>query len=157
MTLRAVSLFSGGGGLDIGFEEAGFEVEVCVDNDFESCKTLRHNRPDWTVFEGDIRDFAPSAGADVVIGGPPCQGFSTAGKGNPDDPRNFLWKEYFRIVQAVDPRAVVLENVAGLTHRRNREHLRGITCTLKKLGFRTAPKYWTLLIFAFHSSESACS
>jgi DNA (cytosine-5)-methyltransferase 1 len=136
MTLRAVSLFSGGGGLDIGFEQAGFAVDVCVDNDFESCKTLRHNRPDWNVFEGDVRNFEPPSTADVVIGGPPCQGFSTAGKGDPDDPRNFLWREYFRIVRAADPRAIVLENVAGLTHRRNQSHLTGITRTMTDLGFK---------------------
>lgn len=137
-SLTLISLFSGGGGLDLGFERAGCEVEVCVDNDPESCKTLRHNRPQWDVFEGDIRKFEPKAKATLVIGGPPCQGFSTAGKGNPDDPRNFLWREYFRIVEAVQPTALVLENVSGLKHGKNRDHLTGIQKTLHSLGYEFA-------------------
>src|SRR4051794_18421014 len=58
--LRVVSLFTGCGGLDLGFEAAGCETVAAVDNDFESCKTLRYNRPEWNVFEGDIRDYNPS-------------------------------------------------------------------------------------------------
>lgn len=133
-----VSLFSGGGGLDIGFERAGFDVAVCVDNDPSSCDTLRRNRPEWDVFEGDIRDYRPRPGmrADVVIGGPPCQGFSTAGKGNPDDPRNFLWMEYFRIVRSVQPRVVVIENVAGMAHKKNGDHISGIFAELEELGYQ---------------------
>jgi DNA (cytosine-5)-methyltransferase 1 len=135
VTLRLVSLFTGAGGLDIGFERAGFEVIFCVDNDREACKTLRYNRPAWRVFEGDIREFEAKDSADVVIGGPPCQGFSTAGKGDPNDPRNFLWSEYFRIVRQVRPRAIVLENVAGLMNRKNQEHLLGIETELAHLGY----------------------
>lgn len=132
-----VSLFSGGGGLDIGFERAGFDVAVCVDNDPSSCDTLRRNRPEWDVFEGDIRDYRPPRGlrADVVIGGPPCQGFSTAGKGNPDDPRNFLWMEYFRIVRSIQPRVVVIENVSGMAHKKNGDHISGIFAELEGLGY----------------------
>ncbi|SHO97505.1 DNA cytosine methyltransferase [Mycobacteroides abscessus] len=136
--LTLVSLFSGGGGLDLGFERAGFEVKTCVDNDPESCKTLRHNRPEWDVFEGDIRNFHPTTTADVVIGGPPCQGFSTAGKGDPNDPRNYLWQQYFRIVEAVQPRAVVLENVSGLRNGKNKDHLAGIEAKLHSLGYEFA-------------------
>lgn len=134
--MRALSLFSGGGGLDLGFHEAGVEVVACVDNDPEACKTLRHNRPDWTVHEIDIRKYQPDVEADIVIGGPPCQGFSTAGKGDPNDPRNYLWREYLRIVAAVRPRAVLLENVAGMTIRKNRHHLRAVCTELEKLGYR---------------------
>src|SRR5690606_21607038 len=123
--MRYVSLFSGGGGLDLGFERAGWEPVVCVDNDPVACQTLTHNRPDWNVVCDDIRNFdaTPYAGADAVVGGPPCQGFSTAGKGDPNDPRNFLWREYMRVVSEVRPRALVLENVSALTHRRNGDHL----------------------------------
>lgn len=137
--LRVLSLFTGAGGLDLGFERAGCETVVAVDNDYESCKTLRYNRPDWDVFEGDIREFVPAYDdIDIVIGGPPCQGFSSAGKGNPQDPRNFLWKEYLRVVEAVKPRAVVIENVSGLKHRRNGDHLSGILSALEALGYEFA-------------------
>lgn len=140
MGYKVVSLFTGAGGLDLGFERAGCDVAICVDNDPEACKTLRHNRPDWPVFEGDIRQFNPTpyVGADLVIGGPPCQGFSSAGKGDPKDPRNFLWQEYFRVVDAVRPKALVLENVSGLRHRRNGDHLSGIMASLEKLGYHFA-------------------
>lgn len=131
-----LSLFSGGGGLDLGFEMAGFRTVACVDYDPESCKTLRFNRPSWEVFEGDIRSFVPKGAFDVVIGGPPCQGFSTAGKGDPDDPRNFLWREYFRIVASVMPSALILENVAGLLNHKNKHHLDAFLRKLKSLGYQ---------------------
>jgi len=121
--------------LDLGFEMAGFRTLTCVDNDPESCKTLRHNRPQWEVFEGDIRDFRPKGKYDIVIGGPPCQGFSTAGKGNPDDPRNFLWREYFRVVAKVRPRAILLENVAGMLLKKNVHHLDRFLEKLGGLGY----------------------
>lgn len=133
---RVLSLFTGCGGLDLGFETIGAQTVECVDNDHESVKTLHHNRPDWKVFEGDICDYRPiSSDVDIVIGGPPCQGFSTAGYGDPKDPRNYLWREYFRVVQEVRPRAIVLENVSALAHKRNNDHLTGIIDTLKRNGY----------------------
>lgn len=134
--MRVLSLFTGAGGLDLGFEAAGCETVSAVDNDPESCKTLRFNRPQWNVFEGDIRDYRPAVrDVDLVIGGPPCQGFSSAGKGDPNDPRNYLWREYFRVVRAVQPRAVVLENVSALTHKKNGSHLAGIIDELESSGY----------------------
>jgi DNA (cytosine-5)-methyltransferase 1 len=133
--LSVLSLFTGTGGLDIGLEMAGLETVVCVDNDPESCKTLRHNRPDWKVFEGDIREFEPVGSFDVVVGGPPCQGFSTAGKGDPNDPRNFLWKEYFRVVERVRPKAILLENVAGMMNKKNSHHIEEFIEKLRDLGY----------------------
>lgn len=130
-----LSLFTGGGGLDIGLEMAGLETVVCVDNDSESCKTLRFNRPEWHVYEGDVRAFDPKGKFDLVVGGPPCQGFSTAGKGNPDDPRNFLWREYFRIVEKVRPLALLLENVAGMANKKNSHHLNEFIAHLEQLGY----------------------
>lgn len=133
---KVLSLFTGGGGLDVGLELAGLETIACVDNDYESCKTLRFNRPEWEVFEGDIREYEPTGMFDLVVGGPPCQGFSTAGKGNPDDPRNFLWREYFRIVEKVKPLALVLENVSGMANKKNAHHLNGFIDELKALGYQ---------------------
>lgn len=134
-TPRVLSLFSGGGGLDIGLETAGFQTIVCVDNDPESCKTLRYNRSSWKVVEVDIRRFEPAGTFDVVVGGPPCQGFSTAGKGDPSDPRNFLWREYFRIVAGVKPTAILLENVAGMLSRKNSHHMEEFCEKLRVLGY----------------------
>ena len=132
---RVLSLFTGGGGLDLGLEMAGLQTVECVDNDHESCKTLRENRPEWSVFEGDIRNYVPEGSYDLVVGGPPCQGFSTAGKGDPNDPRNFLWKEYFRIVERVRPLALLLENVAGMANKKNEHHLREFLSRLENLGY----------------------
>lgn len=138
--MRYVSLFSGGGGLDLGFEAAGFDPLVCIDSDPVACETLSHNRPNWNVVCGDIREFnaTPYRGADLVVGGPPCQGFSSAGKGDPEDPRNFLWQEYFRVVREVRPRAIVLENVSALGNKRNGDHLSGIIRALTEDGFNFA-------------------
>ena len=135
--MRHVSLFSGGGGLDLGLEEAGFEPLVCLDNDPVACETLRYNRPSWNVVCQDIREFDARkyAGADLVAGGPPCQGFSTAGKGDPEDPRNFLWQEYFRVVEEVQPEAIILENVSALSNKRNGDHLTGIITALGAQGY----------------------
>lgn len=133
--LTVLSLFTGTGGLDLGLEMAGLETIVCVDHDPESCKTLRHNRPNWQVFEGDIRQFQPTGSFDLVVGGPPCQGFSTAGKGDPNDPRNFLWQEYFRVVELVRPKAILLENVAGMMNKKNSHHIEEFIERLAGLGY----------------------
>jgi DNA (cytosine-5)-methyltransferase 1 len=122
--LTCLSLFSGGGGLDLGFERAGyghaaaFEIlDVCGD-------TLRTNRPDWDVrsgsLAGDVRGvaFSPFRGVDIVHGGPPCQPFSTAGKqAGADDPRN-MWPDFVRCVLQTRPRAFVAENVPGMLDRK---------------------------------------
>lgn len=150
--LTVLSLFTGTGGLDLGLEMAGLETLVCVDNDPESCKTLRHNRPNWSVFEGDIRKFEPVGTFDLVVGGPPCQGFSTAGKGDPNDPRNFLWKEYFRVVERVRPKAILLENVAGMMNKKNSHHIEEFIKRLSSLGYST--KYAVLDASAFGVPQS---
>jgi len=122
--LTALSLFAGGGGLDIGFERAGY-AHVASFEILEICgQTLRQNRADWRVEAGaeagDVRlaRFAAFRGVDVVHGGPPCQPFSTAGKqrGASDD-RN-MWPEFVRCVLQARPRAFVAENVPGMLDRK---------------------------------------
>lgn len=118
--LTCLSLFSGGGGLDVGFERAGFDHSACFEL-LDICgETLRLNRPTWDIHsgesEGDVRNakFSQFRGVDIVHGGPPCQPFSIAGKqAGADDPRN-MWGEFVRCVQQVRPRAFVAENVVGL-------------------------------------------
>ncbi len=125
--LPVISLFSGAGGLDIGFKQAGFRTAVLVEFDPACCRTLRKNMPDVPVLEGDINQIATSqilsaAGlnpldAALVIGGPPCQSFSLAGKRmGLNDPRGRLVLEFIRVVREALPKAFVMENVRGLTN-----------------------------------------
>jgi DNA (cytosine-5)-methyltransferase 1 len=118
--LRALSLFSGGGGLDLGFEYAGFEhvaayeiLEICGD-------TLARNRPDWEIHVGEQGDveredwkrYADSV--DVIHGGPPCQPFSIAGKQKGAEDERNMWPAFIKAIKAIRPRAFVAENVTGL-------------------------------------------
>lgn len=120
----AVSLFSGCGGFCEGVETAGFEVCVAVELDKFACETYRHNFPKTLLFEGDVHDFlAPGTdhadeyrlqNIDLVFGGPPCQGFSQIGMRRLDDERNELYKQYTRVVQMLQPRVFLMENVPNL-------------------------------------------
>lgn len=123
--MKAISLFSGAGGMDIGFEQAGFEIAVSVELDSACCETLRYNRPSLKVLEADISkvsgdEILELAGLKrteptIVIGGPPCQSFSLAGKrlGMEDD-RGKLLFEFTRIVREILPVVFVMENVKGM-------------------------------------------
>lgn len=125
--LKVISLFSGAGGLDIGFERAGFEIAVSVEIDTACCETLAANKPNLPIINKSIVDVTgeeilKTANIKVgepalVIGGPPCQSFSLAGarKGLYDD-RGKLLFEFVRIVRETLPKAFVLENVKGLTN-----------------------------------------
>lgn len=112
---RVVSLFAGAGGLDLGFRQAGYDVVWANELSPDAAATYRANLGDHLV-EGSITDIASDAlpECDVVIGGPPCQGFSVAGKMDPDDPRSRLVWELFRVVRDRRPRAFVMENVKAL-------------------------------------------
>ena len=127
MAKKIISLFSGAGGMDIGFHKAGFETAVAVEQDPSCCATLRRNMPNVNVIEGDITKISTSeilqAGklqpleAALVIGGPPCQSFSLAGKRmGMDDPRGKLILEYIRVVREALPVAFVMENVKGMAN-----------------------------------------
>lgn len=114
--LKTVSLFSGCGGMDLGFQQAGFTIDWANEIDTDACSTYRHNIGDH-VFQGDIRTIQRSDlpdDIDVVIGGFPCQGFSMAGKRVVNDDRNFLYKEMKRVIEMVQPKIFVAENVRGL-------------------------------------------
>jgi DNA (cytosine-5)-methyltransferase 1 len=122
---KVISLFAGAGGLDIGFENAGFEIAVAIESDPSCCNTLRKNNPKLKVIERCIEDVPSSeimevAGlkpleAALVIGGPPCQPFSLAGnREGLNDPRGKLLLEFIRIIRETLPKGFVLENVKGL-------------------------------------------
>jgi DNA (cytosine-5)-methyltransferase 1 len=112
----SLGLFAGAGGLDLGFEAAGFEHTEANDILPFAAATLRRNRPSWHVVEGDVRGYTPSFrnGLDVLLAGFPCQGFSLGGKRDPNDIRNTLYREVIRIAKVMKPRVVVMENVLNL-------------------------------------------
>lgn len=118
--LTSISLFSGGGGLDLGFERAGFAHKASFEILDVCGATLQANRPHWSIHAGAVSGdvqraaFTRFRGVDVVHGGPPCQPFSTAGKqAGADDPRN-MWPSFVACVLRSRPRAFVAENVPGL-------------------------------------------
>ena len=141
-----VDLFSGSGGFSLGFDWAGFKNVFSVEFDHEICETYRKNFPNHRLIERDIRlltdeeidKLIEGVSVDVIIGGPPCQGFSIAGnigRTFADDPRNRLFKEFVRVVRLVQPSCFVMENVARLyTHLNGRTREEIIQC-FEELGY----------------------
>jgi DNA (cytosine-5)-methyltransferase 1 len=125
--LSAISLFSGAGGMDIGFEAAGFHTEWANDLDPIACATHAENLG-GKVEAGPIQDFmgtmSQRSGVDLVFGGPPCQGFSVAGKMDPQDARSALIWQFFEVVERVRPAAFVCENVKALASLSKWERVR---------------------------------
>ena len=110
----SVGMFSGAGGLDLGFEQAGFEHLAAMDHDPWAIRTLMKNRPGWNVDEADARDWAWDDEVDVLVAGPPCQGYSLGGNRQATDERNLLYREVLRVARDIRPRVVVIENVLNL-------------------------------------------
>jgi DNA (cytosine-5)-methyltransferase 1 len=110
---RVIELFAGCGGMALGFKEEGFRTVLANEWDKDACDTLRANVTD-RVLNCAIQEIETFPDADVVAGGPPCQGFSNLGERVPNDPRNQLWRQYFRCVEQVHPKIFVLENVPPL-------------------------------------------
>ena len=123
--MRSVELFTGAGGLALGASLAGFKHDVLVEWNKDACETLRQNRTHklakkWTVQEGDIAKFdfrTISPDVDLLAGGPPCQPFSIGGKHKGMDDKRNLFPEYFRAVRVLTPKALIIENVRGLTRK----------------------------------------
>lgn len=145
--LTAISLFSGAGGLDVGFEQAGFHTVFANEFDHDAAEAWRINRPETAhvMVEGDInehlRDLAAFHDIDVIIGGPPCQGFSVAGKMDPNDERSQLVWRFMDAVEIVRPKAFVMENVAALGVLEKWKGVRkGILAKGKALGYNVSFK-----------------
>lgn len=141
-----IDLFSGSGGFSLGFDWAGFENVFSVEYDHEICETYRYNFPNHNLIECDITklednkvlELVDGLDVDVVIGGPPCQGFSMAGnigRHFVDDPRNHLFKEFARVVGLVKPKCFVMENVARLYTRLKGQTREEIISQFQKLGY----------------------
>jgi DNA (cytosine-5)-methyltransferase 1 len=112
---RAISLYSGAGGLDLGFAREGFEIRWAVDHDAFAVQTYNKNLEPYACC-ADVLQVDPPAGLapDIVIGGPPCQGFSVIGRMDPKDPRSRHVDHFFDVVEELEPRAFVMENVKAL-------------------------------------------
>lgn len=137
--MPAVSLFSGAGGMDVGITRAGFEIDFANDLDPAACETYRLNHSD-AIRNGPLEEFLSSLrqfrGAELVFGGPPCQGFSVAGKMNPNDIRNELIFKFFEAVEIVAPTAFICENVKALASLSRWQSIRdALIERAKKLGY----------------------
>lgn len=136
--LRVIDLFCGAGGMTLGFKQAGFQSVFAIDADRHAVETYALNFGDHVIC-GDIRQVKTFPAADIVIGGPPCQGFSRLGKqthGKPTEESyegNGLWAEYMRCVEQVRPKVFVIENVADFF-----KHFAwtGVQCETKRLGYQ---------------------
>jgi DNA (cytosine-5)-methyltransferase 1 len=138
-----IDLFSGCGGLSHGLEMAGHKCLLGVDANPEAIASFAANHHDAAVYLGDIkklsekklRELLKGSKIDMVVGGPPCQGFSTVGRGDTDDERNLLFKEFVRIVKLTKPKIILFENVTGLVAKKNQPILMAIFRHFEKLGY----------------------
>ena len=149
--IKTLSLFTGAGGLDIGFHKAGFDILGCVEIEPAYAKTLEQNRgagrffgPNLNIHCQDIRNFDPTPyvgmGIECVIGGPPCQTFSAAGRRSGGvlgtiDARGRLFESYCRILKAISPEVFVFENVYGLPGANDGAPWREICSAFAELGY----------------------
>ena len=140
--MKLISLFSGCGGLDLGFERAGFEIPVANEFDPTIWATFKANHPKTKLIEGDIRkikeeDFPDEI--DGIIGGPPCQSWSEAGSlRGIEDSRGKLFYEYIRILKSKQPKFFLAENVSGMLANRHSEAVKNIIETFKDCGYNVS-------------------
>lgn len=151
MSLNAIDLFSGAGGLHIGFERAGYDIKLCIDNNDLVEKTHRRNFPNIPMINRDIncvpseeiKTYLKGESVDIVIGGPPCQGFSTIGKrvsSDPEkrtkkDPRNELVLTYAKLIRELRPKFIVMENVKGILTLQKGDYLKNVLRQLRDAGY----------------------
>src|SRR5665213_547202 len=137
MPLTAVEVCAGAGGQSAGLELAGFDLAAAVEIDRHACSTLRKNRPDWNVIEGCITEFSGNEyrGVDLFAGGVPCPPFSIAGKQLGDRDQRNLFPEAVRLVEQMEPRAVLLENVPGFASARFDQYRKTLFRKFRALGY----------------------
>lgn len=140
--IKIVDLFSGAGGLSYGFENAGFESIMAIDMWDQAIQTFNHNRKNKVGIVADISKIDDNFVKDKigtkvngVVGGPPCQGFSLAGKRSVSDIRNQLYKDYFRVLKTIDPDFFVIENVAGILNLDNGNFKNDILRQADEIGY----------------------
>lgn len=141
---RMICLFAGGGGLYLGFAQAGYSPILVTDIEPSAAETFRLNASNVPFRLGDIRHFTMTQvhnivgkdPVDIIIGGPPCQGFSTLGDQLQGDPRNSLFEAYARIVRWVQPKCILIENTSYLRSQYDGTYEREIRAVLESLGYR---------------------
>jgi DNA (cytosine-5)-methyltransferase 1 len=143
--LSQIDLFSGAGGLSFGFGQVGFHTIYATDINEDSCKSFQLNHPDSIVECKDILTLDPKAlqgrlnlergSLDVLVGGPPCQGFSTYGKRDPNDSRNKLYKYYLSFLNALYPKTFIIENVVGILSMNDGEIINDIFKSVQNIGY----------------------
>ena len=125
-----IDVFAGAGGLSCGMEMAGMTCLLGIDADKHAMQTFAHNHKNAEAYCGDvskltqahIKHLTKDQKIHAVVGGPPCQGFSTVGPGNPNDQRNTLFRQFVRIVRSTNPTFVVIENVTGILAKKNEKN-----------------------------------
>jgi len=140
----AIELFCGAGGTSVGFEQAGFDVRVGLDFDPAATATFQQNHPNAVAITENVEKAsgkellkaAKLEEVNVLLGGPSCQGYSTHGKRIQDDPRNFLFTEYTRLVGEIRPKWLVFENVRGMLYYGKGKFLQKLKAELEKLGYK---------------------
>ena len=138
-----IDLFCGCGGLSYGLEMAGHHCLLGVDMEPSAIDSFKRNHPQAEAWNGDIKKLDARTlkkligtnSVDMVVGGPPCQGFSTVGKGEVADDRNQLFREFVRVVKLTSPKVVLFENVTGLVAKKNAPVLKQIFSLFEKLGY----------------------
>jgi DNA (cytosine-5)-methyltransferase 1 len=141
----AISLFAGAGGCSLGFGQAGYDILFATDIDADAVDSYRRNFLGIPCEAGDIRQLAADAvleriglnagELDILLGGPPCQGFSSAGVKAGDDPRNSLLTHYVRLLEGIRPKWFVMENVEGLLTNDGGSHVRHTVAAFLEAGF----------------------
>ena len=142
--MNAIDLFCGAGGLSYGFEKAGVNILLGIDNDAMALKVFEKNHKNAKSICGDItqlhyndiKELIGDTTIDLIIGGPPCQGMSLSGPRKFDDPRNKLYLSYIRFVQEIKPKAFVIENVPGLVSLFKGQIKNSIIERLTNLGYK---------------------
>lgn len=142
-TLNFIDVFSGAGGLSCGLELAGMKCLLGIDMDKHAIETFRANHHHANTYCGSVKELTTKKLKELVndqpihavVGGPPCQGFSTVGIGDPNDLRNSLFKEFVRLVKITNPYYVVIENVTGLIAKKNEKTLKAIFKLFLEMGY----------------------
>lgn len=145
-----VSTFSGTGGSSKGYEMAGYKVRLAVEWDDHAAQCYRLNFPETPLYHGNITKLAVEEALslsglapgelDLFDGSPPCQGFSTSGKRELDDPRNTLFRDYARLLEGLQPKTFVMENVSGMVKGKMRLVFAQVLRTLRECGYRVSAR-----------------